>query len=242
MRSITTYIIVIILILPVFAKAGEYDDLLFAAGLYGDGNLNLAQQELEKYLDEEYKMTSKFRMPEPSWHGHSQCFYFLEKVPELFYVDVLIEKLSADKNRFVESDRHGTAQIWVDKKNLLDTSPTPVEIITQKGKSMYKMAIDSVEINIIETKKNIRRKHPTDAMMFYGSLLNRHLAPLLNLKYRHHKYDFGIRYAWRAYPEEWHKLLEDLMFVKDLDDLEKKLDILIEKFYELVDELEGIWR
>lgn len=52
MKNITKWIILTLLIIPVIISAGEYDDLLFAAGLYGDGNLSLAQQELENYLEE----------------------------------------------------------------------------------------------------------------------------------------------------------------------------------------------
>ena len=43
-------------------------------------------------LDEYYGVKSSFRLPEPSWHGHSQCYYFIEKCPPLFYVDLLVEK------------------------------------------------------------------------------------------------------------------------------------------------------
>ncbi|MCF7919910.1 MAG: tetratricopeptide repeat protein [Candidatus Cloacimonetes bacterium] len=50
MKKLITIIGLILVMLPALISAGEYDDLLFAAGLYGDGNLSLAQQELENYL------------------------------------------------------------------------------------------------------------------------------------------------------------------------------------------------
>lgn len=49
-------------------------------------------QLIEDYLQKNYGIKEKFRTPEPSWHGHSQCYYLIDNTPELFYVDILIEK------------------------------------------------------------------------------------------------------------------------------------------------------
>lgn len=110
----------------------EYSD--FDLGLIcDDKKVEETFAKIEKYLTQNYGIKTKFRMPEPSWHGHSQCFYLLENTPEYFYVDLLIEKLSSG-NRFMESDRHGKSIVWFDKKKLFDPTPTPLEQVEAKGK------------------------------------------------------------------------------------------------------------
>jgi len=40
---------------------------------------------IEEFFCADYGIIAKFRMPEPAWHGMSQCFYLLDKLPPLFY-------------------------------------------------------------------------------------------------------------------------------------------------------------
>jgi hypothetical protein len=90
-------------------------------------------RKISDYLHENFGILKKFRTPEPSWHGHSQCYYLLDKTPDFFYLDILIEKLTA-QNRFMESDRHGSGILWFDKKDIFKPDPTPIEEVIQKGK------------------------------------------------------------------------------------------------------------
>jgi len=92
----------------------EYSDLDLALITTDDTVENIFNLT-EQFLENNYGISNKFRMPEPNWHGHSQCFYKLKQAPEFFYVDMLIEKESAE-NRFTETDRHGNSVIWFDKK------------------------------------------------------------------------------------------------------------------------------
>jgi predicted nucleotidyltransferase len=50
---------------------------------------------IEEKLKEGYGIRRTVVVPEPAWHGHSQRFYFIEGAPALFYIDLLVEKLSA---------------------------------------------------------------------------------------------------------------------------------------------------
>lgn len=189
----------------------------------------------EKFLSDNYGISHKFRMPEPSWHGHSQCFYKLDKAPELFYLDILIEKESA-KNRFTESDRHGDSIIWFDKKNLIDSTPTPEDEIETKCKRQYNLISALLPFLEMDVTKQIERGNAIDAISIYGGLLNR-LGALLNIKYRSHKFDFGLRYYYRDLPKVEIEFLEEVLFVKDLDDLKEKLPRVTNKYRELIEEL-----
>lgn len=46
-------VLILLMISVIMISASEYDDLLFAAGLYSDGNLSLAKTELERYLSQQ---------------------------------------------------------------------------------------------------------------------------------------------------------------------------------------------
>lgn len=190
----------------------------------------------EQFLENKYGISHKFRMPEPNWHGHSQCFYKLKKAPDLFYVDLLIEKESAD-NRFTESDRHGNSIIWFDKKKLIDSTPTLKDEIERKCKRHYKMICTLLPFMEMDVKKQMKRGNAIDAISIYGNLLNR-MAVLFNIKYRPHKYDFGLRYLYRDFPKEEISFLEDVAFVNDINDLKIKLNVVIKKIQQLIKELE----
>ena len=212
----------------------EYSDLDLAL-ITTDETIEDTFKLTEQFLEKTYGISNKFRMPEPNWHGHSQCFYKLIKSPEFFYVDFLIEKESA-KNRFTESDRHGESIIWFDKKNLIYPTPTPTEEIEIKCKRQYKLMSTLLPFMEMDIAKQIKRGNAIDAISIYNGLLNR-LASMLNIKYRSHKFDFGLRYYYRDLPKDEVTFVEGITFVKDLEDLKEKLPKAIKKYKELIEEL-----
>lgn len=216
----------------------EYSDLDLGI-ICADDKVEEVFELTQNWLSLHYPERHRFRLPEPTWTGHSQCYYLLSNTPPLFYLDILVEKLSAG-NRFLESDRHGNAVVWFDKKGLIDSTPTPEADIVQQGQAAYKRVLATTPILLVEVEKQLRRNNPLDAIDGYLKLIPR-LAVLLNLKYRHSQYDFGIRYAYRAYPAEVNHWLQDLLFVKDQADLEQKFLILKDKIDYYLAELHGKW-
>jgi len=165
---------------------------------------------LEALLAGKYGISRKFRMPEPAWHGMSQCFYLLDKQEDFVYCDIAI--LNQDKSeKFTEPDRHGHARIWFDKVNIYKADPSSQQTITTMGKRIYKMVTDTDFLSLLELEKAITRKNFLASHMNYTIFLNRHLIPLMNLKFRPAKADFGIRYADREYPETEARMLEQLL-------------------------------
>ena len=217
----------------------EYSDLDLGV-ICDDKKVEDNFDKIEKYLQSNYGIKEKFRTPEPSWHGHSQCYYLLENTPEMFYVDILIEKLSAG-NRFMESDRHGKSIVWFDHKRLFDPTPTPEAEVLKKGKRFYNLLSDSTWILLLDVKKQILRKNTVDAFVLYYQLINR-MAYLWNLKYRPAKSDFGLRYTHRDFPTETVEWLQDILKVDNLDKMLVKLEIIGKKYNELLSELKEIWR
>jgi nucleotidyltransferase-like protein len=195
--------------------------------------------ELEEFLISSYGIRHKFRMPEPNWHGHSQCFYILQETIPYFYIDILIEKLSAEM-RFTESDRHGNSVTWFDKKNLIDPTSTPEEAILEKGKKMFRIIRGYMPFQVMDVYKQIERGNQIDAWDLYYKLLNRY-GVLLNLKYRPHKYDFGLRNSIRDFPEDIVILLRRLMAPGDFLNLKQNTATLEKLILETLADLENKW-
>jgi len=216
----------------------EYSDLDLGV-ICEDDKVELVFQELEQFLIDYYGIKHIYRMPEPSWHGHAQCFYILEKTIPYFYIDILIEKVSSN-NRFTESDRHGKSVIWFDKKNLIDPTPTSDEEVVNRCKSMFKNVRDSFPILVLDVNKQIKRGNQIDAFDLYFRLLNR-LGVLLNIKYRPHKYDFGLRYTNREFPENVVQFLRSITFPEKYTNLLNYTEKIETEFYRLIDELKENW-
>ncbi|MDD2332513.1 MAG: nucleotidyltransferase domain-containing protein [Candidatus Cloacimonetes bacterium] len=197
--------------------ADEYSDLDLII-VTRDSIADELFEKIEKVLSAKYGIKRKFRMPEPAWHGLSQCFYLLDRQDGFFYCDIAI----ADKDKedkLTESDRHGIARIWFDKANIYHSQPSSPEQISALGKRIYGSICKIDFIMLIELDKALARKNFLAAQMQYQQVVNRILVPLLNLKYRPAKADFGIRYAEREYPPEAAEELASLLKYGGLEEI-----------------------
>ena len=196
------------------AATGYLDDLsdLDLAMVVRDDSVERAFDILEDYLGGTYGISSRMRMPEPAWHGHSQCFYFINDAPELFYIDLLVEKESSG-NRLLEPERHGTPVIWLDRSGILRACRATGEELGDKRRRFFESLSAFLPLIATEVRKQIERGKRIDAVTQHQRFVAGRLAGLLNLKYRPARFDFGIRYAERAYPEEVNRRLEELLYI-----------------------------
>ncbi len=195
---------------------------------------------LQSFFQNNYGILKQFRIPEPAWHGMSQCFYLIDKAPRFFYLDIAVQKL-VNKDKFQESDRHGIPIKWFDKKQLINPSPTPEETVLSKGKNAYKFSTELFFVVEVEVLKLIERGRLVDASIeLQGSILRR-LSILLNLKYRPAKVDFGLKYGYRDYPEDVYNRLRKLVTYNDIETLKANANEVIDWFYQLQEELKTDW-
>lgn len=173
---------------------------------------------LQEHFCKLYGIERQFRMPEPTWHGMSQCFYLLSDCEDFFYLDIAVVPVS-NPIKFTELDRHGNALIWFDKESVYTSANTSRE---DQDKLVLKIlhgvtALDF--LSIIELRKAIARNNWIAAQMNFQLFVNRHIVPLMNIKYRPCKADFGIRYTDRDYPPEAVRVLEDLLRITSVEDI-----------------------
>jgi predicted nucleotidyltransferase len=191
---------------------------------------------LEEYFSTNYGIERQFRMPEPTWHGMSQCFYLLKDTEDCFYCDIVVMPVDT-QDKFTAWDRHGRAQVWFDKAGVFSSEATPPEDIRELCVKMFKAATTTDFLSILELQKALARGNWIHSHLNYMIFLNRHLVPLLNLKYRPAKADFGIRYTDRDFPTTEVKRLEDLLRIADIDTVRAKSEDALSWFAELKTDL-----
>jgi len=219
--------------------ADEYSDLDLAVVCEDDAVEEIFTL-IEGHLENEYKIEDKFRLPEPAWHGFSQCYYKTSNVPEFYYFDVAVIKKS-NPNKFTEKDRHGDSVVWFEKEKVIDPTPTPEDEVLAKAKKFFHVATDTFFLSEIELKKALARKNFTESFHQYYLIILRTLGILYNLKYRPCKVDFGLRYAYRDYPESEHKFLTDSLKVNSVEELQAKADKVLSKIDQLKKELYEVY-
>ncbi|HQO09170.1 MAG TPA: nucleotidyltransferase domain-containing protein [Clostridiales bacterium] len=217
----------------------EYSDLDLAI-VCEDDHVEKVFKKLEKLIDEKYGIERKYRVPEPAWHGFSQCFYKVGNVPELYYLDIAVIKKSLP-DKFTERDRHGDSVVWFEKEKMIDPTPTPEKKVIEKGKKYFRYIADSDFLMEIELKKAIARKNFTEAFPAYMRLISSNLGILLNLKYRPCKVDFGLRYAYRDFPNKEVKLIEESFKASSIEEIEAGSKKVMKRIEELKKELSKKW-
>ena len=101
----------------------EYSDLDLGIAIQGE-SADIVFTTLDEWFELKQGIARKFRMPEPAWHGMSQCFYLLHGMPPCFYCDICVVD-SANPHKFTEPDRHGHAVVWFDPQGVIGTGFTP---------------------------------------------------------------------------------------------------------------------
>lgn len=167
------------------------------------------------------KIQFKFRVPEPTWHGHSQYFYQLEGVSPFLMIDFAVMKYS-NSNRFLEVERHGKVVIAFDKAHLV-TAPVlnrnEYFLKLQERLDHLKNTFDFLQIFV---KKEINRGYFVEAISNYQAWTLQPLIELLNIVYRPERYDFKAKYFSRDLPTEVVGRVEPLYSVVDLVELAEK--------------------
>jgi len=217
----------------------EYSDLDLGI-ICEDDSVETLYELVTEYLDKNYGIINKYRVPEPTWHGFSQCYYQTANVPELFYFDIAFIKRSV-KEKFTESDRHGNSYVWFQKEEMLDSTPTSEEVFLQRGKMFYQKGTETFFLIDNAVLKYIKRNNFTEAFPAYYAFIARNLGIMLNLKHRPCKVDFGLLYGYRDYSTDDHKLIENLLKVNNLDELTQKYEIAKKRYLDLKEELGQKW-
>ncbi|HEY9605229.1 MAG TPA: hypothetical protein V6C85_26725, partial [Allocoleopsis sp.] len=182
-------------------------------------------QETFDILEESLKTISeirfKWRVPEPTWHGHSQCFYQLEDASPFLFIDFAVLKQSFPNN-FLELERHGKLAIAFDKANLLVQHSLDRSEHLSRMQERLATLIKTFDFFQLIVKKEINRGHLVSAISNYHTYTLQPLVELMGMVYRPERYDFRTKYFYRDFPTEVIARVESLYCVMNLADLAAK--------------------
>jgi hypothetical protein len=185
----------------------------------------------------------QYRLPEPTWHGHSQAFYRLQNAPAWLLVDLVVLKTSSPAHgRFLEVERHGRQQLLFDREDLV--RPAPFDRAAHESAMRERLQHLAARFDLfhIFVDKAIWRGGVMDAVDTYQALTIRSLVELLRLHYCPDRYDFGLRYLDRDLPPDIQRQLEALMFCRDLAQLQEHQAAAVALFQSTLAELRAQWR
>jgi hypothetical protein len=150
-------------------------------------------------------------------------YYKLEAGGEFLLVDLCFFRIGA-ADRALELERHGRARPLFDRADWLRPTPLDERALAIKRDQRYRELQTWFVISQSFVRKAILRGQPVEAQAFFSSYTLKPLAELLRMRYCPARWDFGMRYLDRDLPPAVYDNFKDLVFVRDLDDLDGKLD------------------
>jgi hypothetical protein len=203
-----------------------------------DGFVEQAFTSVEQALSELCEIDYRFRLPEPTWHGHSQCFYRLKDASPYLMLDIVFIQQSSEADRFMQFRTHGQPLIWFDKVGLVKEEPIDIEEMISKMQASLDGARMRYDLFWILTTKEINRGNSIEAIAFYQGYVLRPLLEVLRILHCPVRYFYATRYAHYDLPAEVADRLAALYFPADLKDLNAKFEQARAWFYHLLDEVD----
>ncbi len=177
------------------------------------------------------------RVPEPTWHGHSQCFYHLEGTPPTLLIDCSVMKRSAE-DLFIAPELHGHPLVHFDRDEVVRPPEFDADTLrTTLHQTLERHIATMTMFGDVLVPKEIARGRALDAIQFYQSFTLRPLLHVLSIAHRPLRHQFS-RYAHQELPGDVMARLEPLYFVRDLEDLADKHERAVKFFWEVVESLD----
>jgi len=218
-----------------FGRVDEYSDIDLIVIVEDDG-VEEVFRAVEDTLDYRFGIADKYRIPEPAWHGHSQCFYWVKGASPYLFVDMAVEKASS-KNRFLEYSIHGPPVVRIDKGVVSDDSPGAEEF-ARKLEDRLEALKTTFRLFQVEVLKELERGNGIEALAFYNAMTLRPLVEVLRIKYCPWRHNFNTRYVYYDLPSKVVKDLEKLYFIRNAKELAERRAEADKWFWEIADSIE----
>jgi predicted nucleotidyltransferase len=210
----------------------EWSDLDVAV-IVEDNSVQKTFDIVETVLAEIGEIELKYRVPEPTWHGHSQCFWRLKQASPFLLIDFAVIKRSSN-NEFLEIERHGNVPIAFDKANLI--IPQHLDINKHLSRMQSRFNEIKIRFDLLQplVQKEIYRGHLVEAIGNYHAWTLLPLVEVLGMIYRPHRFDFQLKYFSRDFPPEIVDRVTSLYCITNLEDLATKQQIAASYFVEIL--------
>jgi len=193
---------------------------------------------IEETLRSLSEIDVKYRLPEPTWHGHSQCFYRLKEASPYLMIDLVIMKETSEADRFMEASIHGKPHVFFDKKGVVVDKVVDLDAHLTKIEGRLESLRNMFDLFWILTPKEIYRGNSIEAVSFYMNYTLRPLIEALRIKHCPIRFFYSTRYVHYDLPPEVVTRLETLYFPKDTKTMEKYREEAEAWFWEVLEEID----
>ena len=184
-----------------------------------DGSVEQAFGDLETALAELGETDYRYRLPEPTWHGHSQCFYRFKDASPFLMLDLVFIQESSEADRFMQFRTHGEPVVWFDKAGVVVEEPLDEDGMIARMQASLESARMRYDLFWILVEKEIQRKNHLEAFAFYYNFAFIPLLEVLRIVHSPVRFFYKTRYAHYDLPEDVSERLTNLLFVPNLDSL-----------------------
>ncbi len=205
-----------------FGRNDEHSDVDLIA-VVADGTTDAALALLDENLRAWSAVDVVWHVPRPTWHGHAQVFYRLERAGPLCLVDfVAAESSSSSSSWFLEPERHGTPRVLFDHDDLVAPARFDADAWADTIKERREQLRLRHGLFTHFVDKELARGNLLGARAAFDDFVLRPLHELLRTVHCPERYDYAWRYSHTDLPREIVTRLESLVFVGHTDDLRRK--------------------
>ncbi len=206
-------------------SSDQYSDI--DLGVLTDGSSQVIHQEVESTLDRISSIQHRYIEPGNFWPGYYQRVYFLEGAPKHFFVDVgvLLHEAKTTLAEFLQIERHGNLVVHFDKLGVIKPTSTDLGSLRAKQKKRLEEIEAVYPVYRTEVLKELDRGHSIDAFAFYFGGMLKPLVELLGILHRPFRFDFGMRYLHKTFPQDCQENIEKLLYVPNADELAKRVPL-----------------
>lgn len=160
----------------------------------------------------------RWRLAEPTWHGHSQEFSRVHGAGLFADLDIVVLQRSKP-DRFLEPERHGTPVVLLDRGGFIQ--PASMDRAKHNKRMAGRLATlrDQVPLCQAILIKAIRRGLPAEAMSCYLRFALSPLVELLRMRHAPDVFDFGLRYLDRDLPADLRAQVESWSLPASLEQM-----------------------
>ena len=164
----------------------------------------------------------RYRLPEPTWHGHTHCVYRLQGCPEHLCIDLHVWERSNQASRYLEKEIHGTPAVLFDKLAIVENQPTDWTAHRESLRRHLDSTWQYLCLYRHRVSKQLARDCPGEAVLRYEQFILRPLQTILRTRYTPKYYFYLPVRIKRDLPDDVYQRFTRLCFVSSVDDLEDK--------------------
>jgi hypothetical protein len=174
----------------------------------------------------------KYAVQHPKESGIFQAFYRLVQASEYLMIDLAVLKMSAP-DKYLEPEIHGPALFHFNKENQVRIPRLDRREHAKKVRAASKRLKERFELFNCFVQKEINRGNALEAADLYHRVVYGSLVDALRIKHSPMHHDFRTRYIHYELPRKVTARLQNLYFVGDVRDLQRKYDEASEWFREV---------